>query len=52
MYSDSMDWSIAEKLKKAFEGKSFSESALCLAVEKACPDIASDICRMIQEQEI
>ena len=52
VYSDSMDWSIAEKLKKAFEGKSFSESALCLAAEKACPDIASDICRMIQEQEI
>ena len=26
--------------------------AFCLAAEKACPDIASDICRMIQEQEI
>ncbi len=52
VYSDSMDWSIAEKLKQAFEGKSFSEAELCLAAEKACPDIASDICRMIQEQEI
>ena len=39
-------------LKQAFEGKSFSEAALCLAAETACPDIASDICRMIQEQEI
>ena len=52
VYSDSMDWSIAEKLKQAFEGESFSEAALCLAAETACPDIASDICRMIQEQEI
>ena len=52
VYSDSMDWSIAERLKQAFEGKSFSEAELCLAAEKACPDIASDICRMIQEQEI
>ena len=52
VYSDSMDWSIAEKLKAALEGESFSEAALCLATETACPDIASDICRMIQEQEI
>ncbi len=52
VYSDSMDWSIAEKLKAALEGESFSEAELCLAAEKACPDIASDICRMIQEQEI
>ena len=52
VYSDSMDWSIAERLKAALEGKSFSEAALCLAAETACPDIASDICRMIQEQEI
>ena len=47
-----MDWSIAERLKAALEGESFSEAALCLAARKACPDIASDICRMIQEQEI
>ena len=52
VYSDSMDWSIAEKLKAALEGESFSEAELCLAAEKPCPDIASDICRMIQEQEI
>lgn len=52
VYSDAMDWSIAEKLKEAFWGKSFSEAALCLAAERACPDIAPDICRMIQEQEI
>ena len=52
VYSDSMDWSIAERLKAALEGESFSEAALCLAAETACPDIASDICRMIQEQEI
>lgn len=52
VYSDSMDWSIAERLKAALEGESFSEAALCIAAKKACPDIAPDICRMIREQEL
>lgn len=52
VYSDSMDWSIAERLKNVLCGKSFNESNLCDAVRSACPDVATDICGLIQKQEI
>ncbi len=52
VYSDAMDWSIAEKLEKAFTGSMFNESELCRAALEACPDIAGDIASLLKEQEI
>lgn len=54
VYSDSMDWSIAETLINALTGCPFTLPAMCAAIENAFrdTDISRDICTMLSRQDI
>lgn len=54
VYTDSMDWSLREKLSAAIAGSPFTLPAMCNAVRNAFgeTEISRDICTMLSNQEI
>lgn len=54
IFTDSMDWSLREKLTAAMTGTPFNLTAMGDAVKKALgeTEISQDICRMLSAQEI
>ena len=54
IYSDAMDWSLAQTLETALSGCRFSADQMCQAVTEALGnnDISQDICHMLAAQQI
>lgn len=54
VYTDSMDWCVAESVENALLGKAFDIQILCLSIQKASLEesIRNDLQQLIQEQLI
>ena len=52
VYSDTMTWDSFLALERALVGCRFKPEALTSVVMQACPDVGSDICRLLEEQEL
>lgn len=54
VFSDAMEWEIADTVTKALTGRKFSQDAICSALTDSLGDtpLCRDICQMITEQNI
>lgn len=54
VYTDSMDWHLADDLKKAFWGCHFTQAALCDAIRREIcdPAVQDDLVNLLKQQEI
>ncbi len=54
VYTDSMDWSLGDRISQAITGCAFNLSSLCNGIKRALgeTEISQDICTMLSQQEI
>lgn len=54
VYSDAMDWDLAQRITDALTGCCFTKAAMCDVLEKASADplIRNDLCQLITQQDI
>lgn len=54
VYSDSMDWALADTVEHALTGCKFNLAALCQALCVAVKDaaVAKDLCKLLEEQDL
>ena len=54
VFSDAMEWDLADSVSQALTGCRFTRDAMCdaLTAKLSCTDICKDICSMIAQQDI
>ena len=52
VYTDAMEWQLAQELEQVLTGSNFSVRAMCERIQRAGLDHGADLCALLTEQEL